>query len=159
MLMRPTPFRDGVVAAMPRLRSYAISLCRNSDAADDLVQDTAVRALANEHKFQEGTNLDAWLFTILKNLFLTGRRKRAREVEDPDELMAKRLPFEDSPLRKMEVKELLFLVEQMPSQWRTPLRLIADGATYEEAAAEMTEQVGTVKSRVNRGRAILRAAE
>jgi RNA polymerase sigma-70 factor (ECF subfamily) len=160
MLTRPAPpFRDQIVAAMPKLRNFAISLCRNVDKADDLVQDTVLRAIAKEHQFQVGSNLDAWLFTILKFKFLTDRRKAKREVEDPDETMAKSVPLEDSPLKKMEAREALQLVEQMPAQWRTPLRLIADGATYEEVAAELTEQIGTIKSRVNRGRAMLKAAE
>ena len=148
-----------MVAAMPNLRAFAMSLCRNSDRADDLVQDTLLAALANQEKFIPGTKMHAWLFTILRNKFLSGYRKRKREVEDPDEMMAKKVPLEDSPLKKMEVAEALALVDQMPPQWRLPLRMIADGASYEEIAAELNEHVGTIKSRVNRGRAQLEASE
>lgn len=158
-MTRATAFEHGIVAARPQLRSFALSLCRNPDMADDLVQDTMLLALSKEHLFEVGTNLNAWLFTILRNKFYSDRKKRRREVEDPDETIAKGVPLEDSPLKKMEVREILRLVEEMPPNWRLSMALIADGATYEEAAAELTLQVGTIKSRVSRGRALLKAAE
>lgn len=144
---------------MPSLKAFAIGLTRNAEKAEDLVQETMLRALVHRSKFADGTNLNAWLFTILKNLFRSGIRRGGREVEDPDEMMAKSVPLEDSPLKKMEVSELLRFIDKMPDQFRIPLRLLADGATYEEAALEMVEQVGTIKSRVNRGRTFLKAAE
>jgi RNA polymerase sigma-70 factor (ECF subfamily) len=75
---------DGIVAAIPSLRAFAVSLSGNLDRADDLVQDTLMRALANIRSFQPGTNLTAWLFTILRNSFRSEYRKRWREVEDRD---------------------------------------------------------------------------
>ena len=79
MSLDPT-IRDQVLAAVPSLRAFAISLCGNVDRADDLVQETLLRALANIHSFQPGTNMPAWLFTILRNLFRSEYRKRRREV-------------------------------------------------------------------------------
>src|ERR1700753_3473428 len=76
--------RDEMLAAVPSLRAFAISLSGNVDRADDLVQETLLRALANIHSFQPGTNMPAWLFTILRNLFRSEYRKRRREVEDAD---------------------------------------------------------------------------
>ena len=76
--------RDQVLAAVPSLRAFAISLCGNVDRADDLVQEALLRALANLDSFQPGTNMPAWLFTILRNLFRSEYRKRRREVEDAD---------------------------------------------------------------------------
>lgn len=159
MLARSGIFGGRVVAAMPQLRAFARSLCKNRDQADDLVQETMLRALSNENKFDPASNLNAWLFTILRNHFYSDIRKRRREVEDADGIFSKNIPIEDSPLKKMEAREALRLVEDMPPEWRIPLRLLADGATYEEIAAELTQQVGTVKSRISRGRALLRAAE
>lgn len=160
MLSRVDTFGDDVVAVTPALKAFALSLCRMDQAkAEDIVQDTIVSALSNKDKFVTGTNLAAWLFTILRNKHHTVFRKRKREVEDPDEIMAKSVPLEDSPLKKMEVAELLRLIDKMPESFRVPLRLIADGASYEEIALEIREHVGTVKSRVNRGRVMLRAAE
>src|SRR5690348_1598567 len=76
--------RDAMLAATPNLRAFAISLARNVDRADDLVQETLLRALANIDSFQPGTNMSAWLFTILRNHFRSEYRKRRREVEDAD---------------------------------------------------------------------------
>lgn len=159
MLLRVKTFDEMMIEAMPSLNSYAISLTRNEARAEDLVQDTMVAALTYRDKFSEGTNLNAWLFVILKNKFRSGYRRSRRDVEDPDDAMAKSVPFEDSPLKKMEVAELLRLIDKMPEAFRAPLRLVADGATYEEIAMEMCEQVGTIKSRVHRGRELLKAAD
>src|SRR3954470_12886983 len=82
-LLEPS-IRDGLLAATPSLRAFAMSLSGNLDRADDLVQDTLLRAIANIELFQPGTNLCAWLFTILHNLFRSEYRKRIREVEDTD---------------------------------------------------------------------------
>jgi len=83
MSLDPT-IRDQILAAVPSLRAFAISLSGNVDRADDLVQETLLRALANIHSFQPGTNMLAWLFTILRNQFRSEYRKRRREVEDAD---------------------------------------------------------------------------
>ena len=83
--------RKAVLSAVPSLRAFAISLCGNVDRADDLVQETLLRALANINSFQPGTNMSAWLFTILRNHFRSEYRKRRREVEDTDGHHANRL--------------------------------------------------------------------
>src|SRR3977135_4153647 len=83
MTMRPS-VRDAMLTAVPSLRAFAISLCGNVDRADDLVQETLLRATANIDSFQPGTNMSAWLFTILRNLFRSDYRRRRREVEDTD---------------------------------------------------------------------------
>ena len=82
--------RDAVLAAVPSLRAFAISLSGNVDRADDLVQETLLRALANIDSFEPGSNMPAWLFTILRNLFRSEYRKRRREVEDADGSYAQR---------------------------------------------------------------------
>ena len=76
--------RDQVLSTVPSLRAFAISLCGNIDRADDLVQETLLRALSHIDSFEPGTNMPAWLFTILRNLFRSEYRKRRREVEDAD---------------------------------------------------------------------------
>src|SRR4051794_22023260 len=83
--------RDEMLACIPHLRAFAISFLHNTDGADDLVQDTILRAWSNLHRFERGTHLQAWLFTILRNLFYSGYRQRRREVEDPEEKHAARL--------------------------------------------------------------------
>jgi len=81
--------RDDILASVPSLRAFAISLSGNGDRADDLVQETLLRAIANIDSFQPGSNLPAWLFTILRNLFRSDYRKRRREVEDAEGNYAK----------------------------------------------------------------------
>src|SRR3954463_6188520 len=80
--------RPAILAAIPSLRAFALSLTGRSEQADDLVQDTILRGLANLDRFEPGTNLQAWLFTILRNQFHSAYRKRRREVEDPEGLIA-----------------------------------------------------------------------
>lgn len=155
----PQSFPMTVAAEIPLLRRVAIGLCKNRDQSDDLVQDTVLAALAYQSQFKPGTNLRAWLIVILKNKFRSLYRKRKREVEDPDDMLAKSVPFDDSPLKKMEAREALSLVEMMPPVWRDPLRMLADGATYDEIAIELNEHVGTIKSRINRARTQLAGAE
>jgi len=87
----PPDLREAMLAAIPSLRAFAVSLTHNLDAADDLVQDTILRAWENLDRFEVGTNLNAWLFTILRNGFYSQHRKKRREVEDPDGSYAARL--------------------------------------------------------------------
>lgn len=149
-------FEQGVIKAMPMLRSVSYRYTKNVDAAEDLVQETVLRALKGRKLFVSGTNLDAWLVVILRNYFYSSYRTRKREVEDPDEQYAAQLSYYSDPLDRLEAVEMLKLIQRMPDGMRKPLLLIADGASYEEIAEECFEEPGTIKSRLNRGRAILR---
>src|SRR3712207_4133224 len=98
--MTPDPepeLREALLAAVPSLRAFAISLSGQVDRADDLVQDTILRALANLHRFEPGTNLNAWLFTILRNLFHSEYRKRRREVRSEERRVGKECRSRWSP--------------------------------------------------------------
>src|SRR5437868_13448559 len=97
--------RDAVLAAVPSLRAFAISLCGNVDRADDLVQETLLRALANINSFEPGSNMPAWLFTILRNLFRSEYRKRRREVEDADGTYAETLKSHPEQHSRVEFDE------------------------------------------------------
>src|SRR5207344_611982 len=97
--------RDQVLATVPSLRAFAISLCGNIDRADDLVQETLLRALAHIDSFQPGTNMPAWLFTILRNLFRSEYRKRRREVEDADGSYAEQLTSLPEQSSRLEIDE------------------------------------------------------
>lgn len=158
MLAPPDTFNEDIIAARPMLLRIAMSLYRSPDRAQDLVQETMLKALLNKHRFVTGTNLHAWLFTILRNQRLSELRKSWREVEDPDDVHALHVAVEDSPLRKMEAREVLQLVDMMPKHFKEILRLVGDGATTEEISVELGEHLGTIKSRIHRARAILIAA-
>jgi RNA polymerase sigma-70 factor, ECF subfamily len=145
--------RDQILAAVPSLRAFAISLCGNVDRADDLVQETLLRALANIDSFQPGTNLPAWLFTILRNLFRSEYRKRRREVEDADGSYAETLKAQPSQTSHVEFQEFRTALAKVPPDQREALILVgASGFSYEEAAEICGCAVGTIKSRVNRAR-------
>jgi RNA polymerase sigma-70 factor (ECF subfamily) len=152
MSLDPT-IRDQILGAVPSLRAFAISLSGNVDRADDLVQETLLRALANIHSFQPGTNMPAWLFTILRNLFRSEYRKRRREVEDADGSYAETLKTHPEQTSHVEFKEFSVALSKLPDDQREALILIgASGFSYEEAAEICGCAVGTIKSRVNRAR-------
>jgi RNA polymerase sigma-70 factor (ECF subfamily) len=145
--------RDDLLAATPRLRAFAMSLSGNLDRADDLVQDTLLRAIANIELFQPGTNLSAWLFTILRNLFRSEYRKRIREVEDTDGSYVGSLKSSPEQHGRVEFEEFRrALAKLIPDQREALILVGASGFSCEEAAAICSCAVGTIKSRVHRAR-------
>ena len=145
--------RDSILAAIPNLRAFGISLTGNVDRADDLVQETILRALKNIDSFEPGTNMSAWLFTILRNLFRSEYRKRKREVEDATGMYADSLKSQPEQATRLEFEELRAALEKLPDDQREAVILVgASGFSYEEAAAICGCAVGTIKSRVNRAR-------
>jgi len=148
--------RQALLAAVPNLRAFGISLCGDADRADDLVQDTLVRALAHLDRFERGTNLNAWLFTILRNLFHSEYRKRRREVEDVDGTYASRLTTLPDQHAHLDFEDLRAALAKLPHDQREALILVgASGFSYEEAANICGCAIGTIKSRVNRARSRL----
>src|SRR5580693_10417455 len=124
--------RDDILASVPSLRAFAISLSGNGDRADDLVQETLLRALANIDSFQPGSNLPAWLFTILRNLFRSEYRKRRREVEDADGSYAESLTSLPDQNSHLEMDEFRRALELLPTDQRESLILVgASGFSYE----------------------------
>lgn len=154
--MTAKPLADQLVAEVPRLRAFARSLTQNQASADDLVQETILKAWAKLDSFEEGTNLRAWLFTILRNTHISAKRKTQREVEDVDGFHAAQitqLPQHDSAIELAEFRRAL---ATLPDKQREALVLVgAEGFTYDEAAEICDCAVGTMKSRINRARARL----
>jgi len=149
-------FREGLVAALPQLRGFAHSLTMNANRADDLVQETVLKAWKNQHCFQPDTSLNAWLFTILRNQFYTECRKAKREVEDTDGAAAARLTSLPDQEDRIEVQQVWEKLAKLPPAQREALLLIGmHGMTYEAAAEVLGCETGTVKSRVSRARSLL----
>ena len=149
-------FRDDLLAALSGLRAYARSLTMDSSRAEDLVQETLVRAWANQHRFEPNSNLMAWLCTILRNRFYTECRKRKREVEDVDGVAATQLIAPAAQEHGAELRKVWAMLGKLPLPQREALLLVGvQGMTYEAAAGLLGCQVGTVKSRVSRARAFL----
>lgn len=145
--------KDDLLHAVPALRAFAISLSGNPDRADDLVQETLLKAWGNRTSFTPGTNISAWLFTILRNVFYSEHRKRRREVEDADGQMAARLathPAQDGHMDLMDFH--LALQKLLPDQREALILIGGSGLSYEEAAQICGCAIGTIKSRVNRAR-------
>lgn len=154
--MNSTDPREDLVQHLPALRAFAISLARNHATADDMVQDTIVKAWTNIDKFKPGTNLRAWLFTILRNTYYSNRRKTNREVADVDGAFAGRLAEKPSHDGRLQMAEFTRAFAKLMDEQREALILVgASGFTYEEAAEMCGVAVGTIKSRVNRGRSKL----
>lgn len=149
-------FREGLLEAVPTLRAFAVSLSKNADRADDLVQETLVKAWDKQASFQPGTNLKAWLFTILRNEFYSQMRKRKREVEDTDGSITARLSVHPSQDGSSDLTDFRKALALLPEDQREAIILIgASGFSYEEAAEICGCAVGTIKSRVSRARSRL----
>ncbi len=146
-------FRSDLLAAIPGLRAFAMSLCGDGATSDDLVQETLLRAWANGRLFRPGTNMAAWLCTILRNQFYTAMRRRMREVEDADGEYARQVSDPAAQEGVATLKGLCVTLASLPGAQREALLLVgAEGYTYEEAAERLGCRVGTVKSRVSRAR-------
>ena len=152
--MTPTAsFRNELIELLPSLRAFARSLAHNAAQADDLVQDTLVKALANADRFEPGTNLRAWLFTILRNHYYSQLRKSKREIEDADGKFAARLSSRPEQDGTVDLEDFKVAFAQLAPDHREVLTLVgASGCSYEEAAQICGCAVGTIKSRVNRAR-------
>jgi RNA polymerase sigma-70 factor (ECF subfamily) len=145
--------RDELVDHLPALRAFALSLTRNGAVADDMVQDTVVKAWTNIEKFQEGTNMRAWLFTILRNTYYSSRRKVKREVADVDGMHTGNMAEKPAHDGRLQMNDFRKAFAQLPDEQRETLVLVgASGFSYEEAAETCGVAVGTIKSRVNRAR-------
>lgn len=146
-------FKQDLLASIPGLRAFAVSLAQNADKADDLVQETLVKAWDKHESFQPGTNLKAWLFTILRNEFYSQMRKRGREVQDSEGVMTGRLAVHPAQQGMLDLQDFRAALEQLPEDQREAIILIgASGFSYEEAAEICNCAVGTIKSRVSRAR-------
>ena len=153
-----TSLKDDMLKTIPSLRAFAFSLCGNADRADDLVQETLMKAWINQHSFTQGTSMSAWLFTILRNVFYSEYRKRRREVEDAEGTMAARLVSVPEQNGHMDLQDLRSALQKLPAEQREALILVGgSGFAYEEAAQICGCALGTLKSRVNRARTAIAA--
>ena len=150
--------RDAIAGLIPQLRRYAVGLCRDRDRADDLVQECLLRAIDHLDSFTPGTNLRAWLFTILRHAFLNTARHGERErgwASDEEERAYEPIIDAGQP-HGVALRELARRVAGLSTDQREVLLLVAvEGLSYEEAASVLRIPIGTVRSRVNRARQAL----
>jgi RNA polymerase sigma-70 factor (ECF subfamily) len=155
---RDQAFRHELVALIPHLRAFARSLTGEPTSADDLAQDTMMKAWDARGSFEMGTNMKAWTFMILRNQFYSEKRRSWRQSQLDQEAAERTLMAIDDPASPVALNELRLGLAMLPSEQRESLVLVgAGGFSYEEAAAICNCAVGTVKSRVSRARRALQA--
>src|SRR5271169_2828171 len=142
---------------IPRLRRYARALTRKADRADDLVQDTLTRAIAKAHLWQPGTDIRAWLFTIMHNQNVNKVRRAIRDHANVDVDECAKLVATTDPTASRQLRELERALAQMLEEQRQVVLLVGlEGMSYEDAAAILNVPIGTIRSRLSRGRDVLR---
>lgn len=146
-------FRDQLIAAIPGLRAFGMSLSGRADHADDLVQETLMKAWHHQLSFETGTNIRAWLYTILRNEFYSQMRKRRREIEDADGEYSNKVQIAGGQESHLDMADLRFALAKLPDDQREAIILVgASGFSYQEVAKICGVAIGTVKSRVSRAR-------
>ena len=144
------------------LRPFAINLTRDTEAANDLYQETMYKALANQEKYNVGTNIKAWLFTIMRNIFINNYRRKAKQKtildSTPNEYLInlKQSTVSNTAESNLRIKEINAAVQQLPEIFKTPFLLYFDGYKYHEIADVLSEPLGTIKSRIHFARKILK---
>lgn len=144
------------------LKPFAINLTRDTEAANDLYQETLYKALANQEKYNVGTNIKAWLFTIMRNIFINNYRRKAKQKtifdNTPNDFLLnqKQATVANAAEGSMRLKEINAAIEQLPEIFKTPFLLYFDGYKYNEIAEALNEPLGTIKSRIHFARKLLK---
>lgn len=144
------------------LKPFAINLTRDTEAANDLYQETLYKALANQEKYNVGTNIKAWLFTIMRNIFINDYRRKAKQKtifdSTPNDYLInlKQVSVTNAAESEMRVKEIQAAIQQLPEIFKTPFLLYFDGYKYQEIAEVLDEPLGTIKSRIHFARKLLK---
>jgi RNA polymerase sigma factor (sigma-70 family) len=145
------------------LRPFAITLTRDNEAAKDLYQETLLRALSNKEKYNVGTNIKAWLYTIMRNVFINDYRKKARQNtmldSTPNDFLLdyNQTTATNNAGATLQLKEIQFSIQQLPDIFKKPFLLYFDGFKYHEIAGMLREPLGTIKSRIHFARKLLKA--
>jgi RNA polymerase sigma factor (sigma-70 family) len=144
------------------LKPFAVNLTKDSEAANDLYQETLYKALANQEKYNAGTNIKAWLFTIMRNIFINDYRRKVKQKTVFDNsandylINLKQASVSNAAESNLRMKEITEAVHQLPEIFKTPFRLYFDGYKYQEIADVLAEPLGTVKSRIHFARKLLK---
>ena len=144
------------------LKPFAVNLTKDTDAANDLYQETLYKALANKEKYHPGTNIRAWLFTIMRNIFINNYRRKAKQKtifdSSPNDylLNQKQVSVANSAESSLRLKEISTAIQQLPEIFKTPFLLYFDGYKYNEIADALHEPLGTIKSRIHFARKLLK---
>jgi len=160
--MSTTEFNQMLVSNADFLKPFAINLTRDTEAANDLYQETLYKALANQEKYNVGTNIKAWLFTIMRNIFINNYRRKAKQKTIFDNsandflLNQNQATVGNAAEGSLRMKEIQEAIQQLPEIFKTPFLLYFDGYKYNEIAEALNEPLGTIKSRIHFARKLLK---
>ena len=155
-------FSEMLVNNADFLKPFAINLTRDTEEANDLYQETLYKALANKEKYNAGTNIKAWLFTIMRNIFINNYRRKAKQKtifdSTPNDYLinVKQVTVSNAAESDMRVKEIKKAIRDLPEIFKTPFLLYFDGYKYNEIAEVLQEPLGTIKSRIHFARKLLK---
>ncbi len=144
------------------LKPFAVTLTRDTEAAKDLVQETMYRALANKDKYNVGTNIKAWLYTIMRNIFINNYRRKSKQAtifdSTPNEFLLNinQGAVANDAIANINLKEVKAAIQGLPEIFRNPFLLYFDGFKYHEIAEMLNEPLGTIKSRIHFARKLLK---
>jgi len=161
--MSSVEFNQLLVNNSEFLKPFAITLTRDSETAKDLFQETLYRALANKDKYNVGTNIKAWLYTIMRNIFINNYRRKAKQNtifdSSPNDFLLNynQVVINDTAEGNLRIKDILAAVHNLPDIFRNPFLLYFDGYKYHEIADMLCEPLGTIKSRIHFARKLLKA--
>jgi RNA polymerase sigma factor (sigma-70 family) len=161
--MSTIEFNQMLLANAEFLRPFAITLTRDNETAKDLFQETLFRALANKEKYNVGTNIKAWLYTIMRNVFINNYRKKARQNtildSTPNEFLLdyNQTTSANTAESTIQLKEIQSAIYELPEIFKKPFMLYFDGFKYHEIAGMLKEPLGTIKSRIHFARKLLKA--
>jgi RNA polymerase sigma factor (sigma-70 family) len=160
--MSTVEFNEMLVSNADFLKPFAANLTRDTEAANDLFQETLYKALANKDKYNVGTNIKAWLFTIMRNIFINNYRRKAKQKtifdSTPNEYLInqKQATVSNEAESGMRMKEINKAIRELPEIFKTPFLLYFDGYKYHEIAEVLHEPLGTIKSRIHFARKLLK---
>ncbi|MCH5716873.1 RNA polymerase sigma factor [Niabella sp. CJ426] len=155
-------FSDLLVDNAGFLKPFAVNLTKNNETANDLYQETLYKALANKEKYNSGTNIKAWLFTIMRNIFINDYRRNAkrRTVFDntPEDYLInlRQVSVSNSAESSLRQKEIEAAVDGLPETFKVPFKLYFEGYKYQEISEYLDEPLGTIKSRIHFARKLLK---
>ena len=160
--MAKTDFNEVLLENADFLKPFAINLTRDTEAANDLYQETLYKALANKEKYNVGTNIKAWLFTIMRNIFINDYRRKSKQKTIFDNtandylINLKQASVSNAAESEIRMKEINTAIHQLPEIFKVPFQLYFDGYKYQEIADVLAEPLGTVKSRIHFARKLLK---
>lgn len=160
--MSTTEFNEMIIGNSGTLQPFAISLTRNMESAKDLLQETLCKALANREKYQSGTNIKAWLFTIMRNIFINDYRRKVKQKTIFDYsandflIDSGRHTVKNAAEANLQRKEIENAIQSLPDIFRLPFMLYFEGYKYQEIAKALNEPLGTIKSRIHFARKLLK---